>query len=45
MALKEWHSSQVRNIPGRIDNLKTSLSALDGKGDEDVLTDDEVADL
>ncbi|MCI29977.1 cysteine-rich receptor-like protein kinase, partial [Trifolium medium] len=45
MALKEWHGSHVRNIPGRIDNLKARLSVLDGRGEEEMLNDDEVAEL
>ncbi|MCI14789.1 endonuclease/exonuclease/phosphatase family protein [Trifolium medium] len=45
MALKEWHDSHVRNLPGRIDNLKARLSVLDGRVEEEVSTADEVAEL
>ncbi|MCI49160.1 endonuclease/exonuclease/phosphatase family protein, partial [Trifolium medium] len=45
MALKEWYGSHARNIPGRIDNVKVRLSVLDGRGEDGVLSDDEVAEL
>ena len=38
VALKEWHSVHVHNIPGRIASLKTRLSDLDGKAEEEDLT-------
>ncbi|MCH85139.1 cysteine-rich receptor-like protein kinase [Trifolium medium] len=32
VALKEWHGTHTTNLPGRIDSLKSRLSALDNKG-------------
>ncbi|MCI92514.1 endonuclease/exonuclease/phosphatase family protein, partial [Trifolium medium] len=41
IALKEWHVSHSRNVPGRLDSLKARLSMLDRKGEDTGLTDDE----
>ncbi|GAU51343.1 hypothetical protein TSUD_13210 [Trifolium subterraneum] len=45
VALKEWHKSHVQNLPGKIDSLKTWLSDLDSKGEEEDLSVDEVEDM
>ncbi|MCH84006.1 endonuclease/exonuclease/phosphatase family protein [Trifolium medium] len=45
VALKEWHVSHSRYILGKIDSLKARLAVLDDKGEDEVLTDDEVAEL
>ncbi|GAU32659.1 hypothetical protein TSUD_218360 [Trifolium subterraneum] len=44
-ALKEWHESHVQTLPSRIDSLKTRLSDLDSKGEEEDLSGTEVADM
>ncbi|GAU42656.1 hypothetical protein TSUD_398610 [Trifolium subterraneum] len=44
-ALKEWHKAHVQNLPSRIDSLKYRVSELDQKGEEEVLSGDEVAEL
>jgi len=44
-ALKEWHSVHVQNILGRIASLKTRLSDLDDKAEEDDFTVEEVEEL
>ncbi|MCI48385.1 hypothetical protein A2U01_0069628, partial [Trifolium medium] len=41
MALKESHGSHSNNLPGRIASLKARLFMLDGKGEDEMLTDDE----
>ncbi|GAU49411.1 hypothetical protein TSUD_407260 [Trifolium subterraneum] len=38
VALKEWHMSHVQNLPSRIDSLKTRLSDLDSKGEDEVMS-------
>ncbi|GAU45885.1 hypothetical protein TSUD_401090, partial [Trifolium subterraneum] len=45
VALKEWHLSHAQNLPSRIDSLKTRLSNLDNKGEEEDLSVDEVVDM
>ncbi|CAJ2652820.1 unnamed protein product [Trifolium pratense] len=45
VALKEWHTAHVQNLPGRIETLKVRLSALDEKGEEEDLSDEELAEL
>ncbi|GAU47231.1 hypothetical protein TSUD_107670 [Trifolium subterraneum] len=45
VALKEWHMSHVQNLPSRIDSLKTRLSDLDSKGEEEDLSVAEVEDM
>jgi len=44
-ALKEWHSTHVKNIPGKIDSLKIPLAELDEKGEEDELSVEELEEL
>ncbi|CAJ2638568.1 unnamed protein product [Trifolium pratense] len=43
--LKEWHKTHTQNIPGRIETLKGRLSVLDEKGEEDVLSEEELAEF
>ncbi|MCI04813.1 endonuclease/exonuclease/phosphatase family protein, partial [Trifolium medium] len=44
-ALKEWHMNHAQNLPSRIDSLKERLSALDQKGEEEDLSEEELAEL
>jgi hypothetical protein len=44
-ALKEWHTTHSRNVPGRMASLKERLSELDCRGEEEGLTEDDVAEL
>ncbi|PNX64517.1 cysteine-rich receptor-like protein kinase, partial [Trifolium pratense] len=44
-ALREWHSSHAQNLPSRIDTLKVRLSALDDKGEDDELSEAELAEF
>ncbi|GAU51099.1 hypothetical protein TSUD_411800 [Trifolium subterraneum] len=44
-ALRDWHLTHVQNLPSRIESLKTWLSTLDLKGEEVVLSDEEIAEL
>lgn len=41
MALKEWHHRHSQNLPARILPLKESISALDKKGETQLLLEDE----
>ncbi|CAJ2678325.1 unnamed protein product [Trifolium pratense] len=43
--LKEWHMAHTQNLPSRIDKLKARLSALDVKGEEEALSDEELVEL
>ncbi|PNY03932.1 cysteine-rich receptor-like protein kinase [Trifolium pratense] len=43
--LKEWHKAHTQNLPSRIDNLKARLSALDEKGEEEDLSEEELAEF
>ncbi|PNX58703.1 cysteine-rich receptor-like protein kinase, partial [Trifolium pratense] len=45
VALKEWHKNHAQNLPSRIDNLKNKLSALDEKGEEDDLSEEDLVEL
>ncbi|MCI94880.1 endonuclease/exonuclease/phosphatase family protein, partial [Trifolium medium] len=45
LALKEWHASHTQNVPSRIESLKVRLAALDSKGEDLVLSDEEVQEL
>ncbi|PNX82715.1 cysteine-rich receptor-like protein kinase [Trifolium pratense] len=45
VALKDWHKTHAQNLPSRIDNLKIRLSALDEKGGEDDLSEEELVEL
>jgi hypothetical protein len=44
-ALKEWHVAHTQNLSRRINSLKARLSVLDLKGEEDTLSEAELADL
>ncbi|MCI48231.1 cysteine-rich receptor-like protein kinase, partial [Trifolium medium] len=44
-ALKEWHMTHVQNLPSRIDTLKDRLSALDQKGEDEVLSEAELVEF
>jgi len=44
-ALREWHSTHVKNIPGRIDTLKARLSEFDEKGAEGGLSIEEIDEM
>ncbi|GAU51435.1 hypothetical protein TSUD_413350 [Trifolium subterraneum] len=43
--LRDWRLTHVQNFPSRIECLKTQLSTLDLKGEEEVLSDEEIAEL
>ncbi|XP_045791618.1 exodeoxyribonuclease-like [Trifolium pratense] len=45
VALKGWHQAHVQNLPSRIESLKERLSVLDQKGEEEELTEIELAEL
>ncbi|GAU48380.1 hypothetical protein TSUD_118070, partial [Trifolium subterraneum] len=45
MALKDWKMAHAKNFPSRIDSLKSRLSFLDQKGEEEVLSEAELAEL
>jgi len=45
VALKEWHSTHAKNIPGRIDSLKARLSELDDKGAVGGLSAEDIDDM
>ncbi|CAJ2641323.1 unnamed protein product [Trifolium pratense] len=45
VALRDWHLAHAQNIPSRIVSLKFRLSALDEKGEEDDLSEAELAEL
>ncbi|WJX63191.1 hypothetical protein P8452_48110 [Trifolium repens] len=44
-ALKEWHKEHAHNLPSRIKSLKVRLSALDQKGEEEELSEEELAEF
>ncbi|GAU50621.1 hypothetical protein TSUD_410220 [Trifolium subterraneum] len=44
-ALKDWHTTHAQNLPSRIESLKVRLSTLDQKGEEEVLSEAEIAEL
>ncbi|MCI31203.1 endonuclease/exonuclease/phosphatase family protein, partial [Trifolium medium] len=44
-ALKEWHTTHAQNLSSRIDSLKVRLSALDQKGEDEVLSEAELAEF
>jgi hypothetical protein len=44
-ALREWHTTHAKNIPGRIDILKNRLSELDEKGAEGGLSNEELNEM
>ncbi|GAU48893.1 hypothetical protein TSUD_98840 [Trifolium subterraneum] len=43
--LKDWHMTHTQNLPSRIESLKNRLSTLDQKGEEEVLSEAEIAEL
>ncbi|PNX69224.1 cysteine-rich receptor-like protein kinase, partial [Trifolium pratense] len=43
--LKEWHKAHTQNLPGRIETLKGRLSALDEKGEEEDLFEEELVEF
>ena len=43
--LKEWHSTHVRNLPGRIQAIKEHVDMLDKKAEQNALTAEELYDL
>lgn len=44
-ALKEWHITHTHNFPGRMDSLKERIYSLDSKGENTLLTEEEVEEL
>jgi len=45
LALKEWHMNHTKNLPGRINSLKSHIDMLESKGEVNVLSEEEVTDL
>jgi hypothetical protein len=45
VALKEWHESNTRNLPAKIMALKERQAALDSKGEEAELSEEELGEL
>lgn len=45
MALKDWHKAHAQNLPSRIDSRKARLAVLDLKGEEEDLSEDELAEF
>ena len=45
MALKEWHESNTRNLPTKIGAFKERQAALDSKGEEAELSEEEIGNL
>jgi hypothetical protein len=45
MALKIWHTTHAQNLPSRIESKKVRLAALDQKGEDEDLSEAEVAEL
>ncbi|PNY07495.1 cysteine-rich receptor-like protein kinase, partial [Trifolium pratense] len=43
--LKEWHKVHTQNLHSRIDSLKARLSALDEKGEEEALSEEELVEF
>ncbi|KAK2429614.1 hypothetical protein QL285_028038 [Trifolium repens] len=43
-ALKEWHKAHTQNLPSQIDSKKTCLAAFDLKGEEEELSEVELAE-
>ncbi|CAJ2638862.1 unnamed protein product, partial [Trifolium pratense] len=43
--LKEWHKAHTQNLPSRIETLKARLSALDEKGEEETLSEEELVEF
>jgi len=45
LALREWHQRHTQNLPAKISYLKDKITALDFKGEVDLLLDYEVEEL
>jgi len=45
LALKDWHASNTQNLPAKIDSLKNRQVAIDSKGEEADLSEDELGEL
>ncbi|MCH79399.1 cysteine-rich receptor-like protein kinase [Trifolium medium] len=45
LTLKDWHATHTQNLPSRIESLKDRLAVLDAKGEEDDLSEFELAEL
>ncbi|WJX34558.1 hypothetical protein P8452_22662 [Trifolium repens] len=45
VALKDWHKFHTQNLPSRIEAKKDRLAALDQKGEEEVLSEAELAEF
>jgi hypothetical protein len=45
VALKDWHTTYVQNLPSRIESKKARLATLDTKGEEEDLSEAELAEL
>lgn len=45
IALKEWHASHTQNLPRKILDLKERMASLAGKGEVEVMTEEECAKL
>jgi hypothetical protein len=44
-ALKDWHKAHAQNLPSQIDSKKAWLAALDLKGEEEDLSEAELAEF
>jgi hypothetical protein len=44
-ALKDWHTTHAQNLPSRIESKKARLAALDQKGEEEDLSESELAEF
>ncbi|KEH26257.1 DNase I superfamily protein, putative [Medicago truncatula] len=45
VVLKDWHASNTQNLPAKIDSLKNRQAALDSKGEEADLSEEELSEL
>jgi hypothetical protein len=45
VALKDWHMDHAQNLPSRIKSKKVRLATLDLKGDDEVLSEAELAEF
>jgi hypothetical protein len=45
VALKDWHASNTQNLPAKIDSLKNRQAALDSRGEEAELSEEELGEL
>jgi len=45
LALKEWHASNTHNLPTKIVTLKNRQAALDSKGEDVELSEEELGEL